>query len=61
LVFTTAGATALTRMRGLRSTASSWVSRISAALLTPYIPMLVEVRMPAIEATLTIAPPCSLI
>src|SRR3954453_17581548 len=57
LVFTTAGAIALTRTLGANSCASCWVRLISAALLTPYAAMKGEGAGPGTEAMWRIAPP----
>src|SRR5262249_11216182 len=56
-VLTTAGAPALTRTVGASSNASCAVTWMSAALLAAYQPRPGATPVPAIEATLTIAPP----
>src|SRR5690349_2313740 len=59
LVFTTAGATALTRISGASSTASSIVTRASIAFVAPYQPMPGDGARPATDDRLTTEPPCS--
>lgn len=58
-VFTTPGATALTRTPGPSCQASSSVSRISAAFEAPYAAITPVDRRPATLAMLTTDPPCS--